>query len=51
MTKSLLIDLGKCTACRSCIVACKSWNKLEPRIENRNQDEIRKAVEKGKRYG
>ncbi|CEG11746.1 putative formate dehydrogenase, beta subunit [groundwater metagenome] len=48
MTKSLLIDLGKCTACRSCIVACKSWNKLEPRIENRNQDEIRKAVEKAK---
>lgn len=48
MTKSLLIDLDKCTGCRSCIVACKSWNKLEPRTENRTQEEIRKIVEKTK---
>ncbi len=48
MTKALLIDLSKCTGCRSCIVACKSWHKLEPRTENRTQDEIRAITEKVK---
>ncbi|MCP4590230.1 MAG: formate dehydrogenase [bacterium] len=27
--KSFLIDTTKCTACRSCQVACKQWNELE----------------------
>lgn len=48
MTKSLLIDLDKCTACRSCIVACKNWNKLEPKVENRNQYELKEVMEKVK---
>lgn len=48
MTKALLINLSKCTGCRSCVVACKNWNKLEPRVENRTQEEIRKALEKAK---
>jgi len=32
--KTMLVDLSKCTACRSCQVACKSWNDLpaEPTI-------------------
>lgn len=28
MAKAMLIDLTKCTACRACQVACKSWNDL-----------------------
>ena len=28
--KSFLIDTTKCFACRSCQVACKQWNELEP---------------------
>ena len=28
MTKAMLIDVSKCTACRACQVACKSWNDL-----------------------
>ena len=27
-TKSFFIDTTKCTACRSCQVACKQWNEL-----------------------
>ncbi|MFA5516164.1 MAG: 4Fe-4S dicluster domain-containing protein [Desulfuromonadales bacterium] len=27
--KAFLIDTTRCTACRSCQVACKQWNKLE----------------------
>jgi len=27
-TKGLLFDMAKCTACRSCQVACKQWNQL-----------------------
>src|SRR5665811_144545 len=26
--KAFLIDTTRCTACRSCQVACKQWNKL-----------------------
>ena len=26
--KTMLVDLSKCTACRSCQVACKNWNGL-----------------------
>ena len=26
---SFLIDLTKCTGCRSCQVACKNWNELQ----------------------
>ncbi len=28
--KAFLIDMSRCIACRSCQVACKQWNKLEP---------------------
>ena len=28
MTQAMLIDISKCTACRACQVACKSWNDL-----------------------
>jgi len=28
MTKAMLIDVSKCTACRACQVACKEWNDL-----------------------
>jgi formate dehydrogenase iron-sulfur subunit len=28
MAKAMLIDVSKCTACRACQVACKSWNDL-----------------------
>ncbi len=28
MTKGMLIDVSKCTACRACQVACKDWNDL-----------------------
>jgi len=28
MTKAMLIDVSKCTACRACQVACKQWNDL-----------------------
>jgi formate dehydrogenase iron-sulfur subunit len=28
MTKAMLIDVSKCTACRACQVACKAWNDL-----------------------
>ena len=27
--KAILIDIAKCTACRACQVACKSWNQLK----------------------
>ncbi len=26
--KAFMIDTSRCTACRSCQVACKQWNKL-----------------------
>jgi formate dehydrogenase iron-sulfur subunit len=29
MAKAILYDATKCTACRGCQVACKSWNELE----------------------
>ena len=32
MTKAMLIDVSKCTACRACQVACKSWNDLPGEI-------------------
>ena len=35
MTKSILIDTSKCTACRGCQVACKQWNDL-PAEETHN---------------
>ncbi len=25
----VLVDLGRCTGCRGCQVACKNWNQLE----------------------
>ena len=28
MSKAMLLDVSKCTACRACQVACKSWNDL-----------------------
>lgn len=28
MTKAMLVDVSKCTACRACQVACKAWNDL-----------------------
>ncbi|MBA7715017.1 Formate dehydrogenase, nitrate-inducible, iron-sulfur subunit [subsurface metagenome] len=28
MAKAILYDASKCTACRACQVACKSWNEL-----------------------
>ena len=28
--KAFLIDMSRCIACRSCQVACKQWNHLEP---------------------
>lgn len=28
-TKAMLIDITKCIGCRSCQVACKSWNELD----------------------
>ncbi|WP_316896810.1 4Fe-4S dicluster domain-containing protein [Pseudodesulfovibrio indicus] len=28
MTKSILIDTSRCTACRGCQIACKEWNEL-----------------------
>ncbi len=28
--EAFLIDMKRCIACRSCQVACKQWNKLEP---------------------
>ena len=28
--KAFMIDTTRCTACRSCQVACKQWNKLAP---------------------
>lgn len=27
-TKSVLIDIAKCTGCRACVLGCKQWNKL-----------------------
>jgi formate dehydrogenase beta subunit len=32
--KAMIVDVSKCTACRSCQVACKNWNNLpaEPTI-------------------
>ncbi len=33
--KAMLVDLSKCTGCRSCQVACKNWNGL-PADETRN---------------
>ena len=32
MTKAMLIDVSKCTACRACQVACKAWNDLPGEI-------------------
>ena len=32
MAKAKLIDVTRCTACRSCQTACKNWNKL-PAVE------------------
>jgi formate dehydrogenase iron-sulfur subunit len=29
--KKILIDTSRCIGCRSCQVACKQWNELEPR--------------------
>lgn len=28
MTKSILIDTSRCTACRGCQIACKEWHEL-----------------------
>ena len=35
MSKAILIDTSKCTACRGCQVACKQWNDL-PAEETKN---------------
>jgi formate dehydrogenase iron-sulfur subunit len=32
MTKAMLIDVSRCTACRACQVACKAWNDLPAEI-------------------
>jgi formate dehydrogenase beta subunit len=34
--KIMLVDVSKCTACRSCQVACKNWNEL-PADQTENQ--------------
>jgi len=37
---AIYIDISKCTACRSCQVACKSWNQLKAeQTENRGSHE------------
>ena len=37
---AIFIDISKCTACRSCQVACKSWNQLKAeQTENRGSHE------------
>jgi formate dehydrogenase iron-sulfur subunit len=32
MARAMLLDVSKCTACRSCQVACKAWNDLPGEI-------------------
>jgi formate dehydrogenase iron-sulfur subunit len=32
MSRGLLIDLARCTGCRSCQVACKQWNGLQAEV-------------------
>lgn len=40
MEFSVCIDISKCTACRACQVACKSWNKLKAeQTENKGSHE------------
>ncbi|ODS38173.1 MAG: hypothetical protein A7316_00300 [Candidatus Altiarchaeales archaeon WOR_SM1_86-2] len=41
--KAKLIDLTRCTECRSCITACENWNKLEPHTVGKTADQIRAA--------
>lgn len=49
--KAKLIDISRCTACRSCIVACENENGLEPHTldpktgEIRSQQQVRDSVE------
>ena len=43
MVKAKLIELDKCTECRSCVTACQNQNKNEPNTEGKKADEIRKA--------
>jgi len=43
--KAKLIDLTRCTECRSCITACGNWNKLEPHTIGKSADEIRATYE------
>lgn len=35
MTKAMLIDTSKCTACKGCQIACKQWNDLQG-VKTRN---------------
>ena len=50
--KAKLIDISRCTGCRSCIVACENEHGLEPRTINpktggtRSQQEVRECMEK-----
>ncbi|MFO7557388.1 MAG: 4Fe-4S dicluster domain-containing protein [Desulfobacterales bacterium] len=40
MEFSICIDISRCTACRACQVACKSWNRLKAeQTENRGSHE------------
>lgn len=40
MRFSICIDISKCTACRACQVACKSWNRLKAeQTENKGSHE------------
>jgi len=43
--KAKLIDLTRCTECRSCITACENWNKLEPHTIGKSASEIKASYE------
>jgi len=34
MQKGFYIDTSRCTSCFSCVVACKQWNDLAPRVND-----------------
>jgi len=45
--KAKLIDLTRCTECRSCITACENWNRLGPHTVGKTAAEIRAAYKAG----